>query len=604
MRFVNLLRPIGVVLDTHITLIALTAILFLGIGSQWLAERLRIPSILPLLFTGVLIGPVTGYLKPDALLGDLLLPLVSLSIAVILFEGAMTLHLSDLNKIGRPLLMLLTVGVGITWVLSALSAHYVLQFEWKESILLGSILTVTGPTVVGPLLQHIRPIGNVGALARWEGIVIDPVGAVLAVLTFSAAQEMHSEGLMDITIDGAIVFVRTFVIGSAIGIAAAMVLRLVLKNHWVSDHLDSPLVLSFVVLTFTLANVIHHEAGLVAVTVMGVALANQRAVSVQRILAFKENLTVLLISCLFVVLTARLDMASFLGFGWRGIAFLAAMVLLVRPVSVMLSTGGFGMPWNERLFLSWLAPRGIVAAAVGSVFASELPHGEQFVAAVFLVIVGTVIIYGLTAAQVARKLNLSVANPQGVLMIGAHAGARAIALALANNGILVRVVDTNRDNIRTAQMEGLPTFFGSVFSEELHEIDLGGLGRIMALTGNGEVNLLAMHRGEELFERKECYRLSLPASRASRSEVGRDIQAGRVLFSETATHDELDRRFAAGHTLKTTLITEEFTYANFREQYPEALLMFSIEPSGQLIIVTDESTFEPAAGQTIIAMVA
>lgn len=591
-------------MDSQQILVALTGVLVLGVGSQWLASRLKLPSILLLLIAGVIAGPLTGFINPKTLFGDLLLPMVSLAIAIILFEGAMTLRLSELKLIGRPLLMLLTVGVALTGALTAAAAHYILQFGWKESILLGTVLTVTGPTVVGPLLQHIRPIGKVGPLARWEGIVVDPIGAILAVLTFATEKAIDTAQINDAAMSGVIGFFATFLVGTVLGLIAAWCLREVLMRHWVSDHLDSPLALAMVLLTFTSANLMHHEAGLVAVTVMGLVLANQHKVSVARIVDFKENLTVLLISCLFVVLTARLELDSVAAFGWRGFAFLAAMILIVRPVSVMISTIGCGLPKSERLFLSWLAPRGIVAAAVASVFSAEMPNGSSFVSAAFVVIVGTVVVYGLTAGWVARKLELSIANPQGVLIASAHAGARAIAKALQNLDIPVRLVDTNRAHIRAAQMEGLPTYFGNVLSDHIEELDLGGIGRLFAMTRNSEVNILAIHRGEELFERKECYRLSIPSGSLGRTDVGREALTGRILFSEEATYEELDRRFAAGEVVKSTKLSEEFTLNEFQAQYPDALLLFAVDSSGTLTVLTTDTDTEPVVDQTVVALVA
>lgn len=590
-------------MDSHHTLIAMSAILILGVGSQWLASRLRLPSILLLLLAGIIAGPATKLIVPTELFGDLLLPIVSMSVAVILFEGAMTLRLADLKTIGRPLFMLLTVGVLLTWALTACSAYSVLEFDIPDAVLLGSILTVTGPTVVSPMLQHIRPIGSVGPLARWEGIVVDPVGAVAAVLTFAALRSHESGRLRGSVLEGVGGFLATFLVGTILGLLAAWALREVLRRHWVREHLDSPVALGLVILTFTIANVLHHEAGLVAVTVMGLVLANQHVVSVSQIISFKENLTVLLIGSLFVVLTARLNVQSVLDFGWRGLAFLAAMVLLVRPISVLVSTIGCGVPFRERLFLSWLAPRGIVAAAVASVFSADMANGDRFIAAVFIVILGTVVVYGLSAGRVATKLGLSVSNPQGVLIASAHPGARAIASALQGVGVPVRVVDTNRDNIRAAQMEGIPTFFGNILSEEIDAIELGGIGKFFAMTRNTEVNLLAIQRGIELFPRKECYRLSIPVAPSSQRDVGREALVGRVLFSNDATYDELDRRFASGDIVKATKLSEEYTQEHFYETYPDALLLFLVDGSGNLTVRTTDTETQPGSDHTVIALV-
>lgn len=358
-----------------------------------------------------------------------------------------------------------------------------------------------------------------------------------------------------------------------------------------------------VVLTFAASNLAVHESGLVAVTVMGVILANQRSVAIGHIVHFKENLSVLLISSLFIVLTSRLDLTTFRGFGWRGPAFVAVLILIVRPVSVLLSTIGCQIPFRERVLLAWLAPRGIVAAAVASVFALQLENGGEFVAATFLVIIGTVLTYGLTAGWVARRLGLSIANPQGILIVSAHAGARAIAHALTKVGVPVRLVDTSVENVRVARMEGLPTYHASILSEAIHHADLGGLGKLFALTANDEVNLLAAARGAELFGKKECYRLSIENSGTDRRDPSKEVLAGRVLFSDTATYGELDKAFAAGRTIKATKLTPEFEWEDFKAHHPDSLPLFTIDGQGVLTVCTVDQEELAHAGQTVVALV-
>lgn len=589
--------------DSEQILTALAGILVLGIGSQWIAGRLKVPSILLLLAAGILAGPVTGFIVPEKLLGNLVLPIVSLSVGVILFEGAMSLRIAELREIGRPLFLLLTVGVVITGVCCGLGAYYILEFNVTLSMLLGAILTVTGPTVVGPMLRHIRPIGRVGTLARWEGIVVDPVGAILAVLVFAGSRSTITAGMDDAAVQGALGFLLTFVVGTCVGTVAAIALRELLRRHWIDDHLQSPVTLMLVIVAFAVSNRLLHESGLVAVTVMGLIMANQQVVAVRHIVEFKENLSVLLISSLFILLAARLDLGRFAEFGWRGPAFVAFVILLVRPVSVLISTIGCGLPIRERLFLSWLAPRGIVAAAVASVFALQFEEGDQFVAATFMIIVGTVVVYGLTAGWVARRLGLSIDNPQGVLIVSAHAGARAIGHALSKLNIRVLLVDTEPQHVGTARMEGLPTFLGNVLSEALHEANLGGLGRLISMTANDEVNLLAAERGAELFGRKASYRLSVGDAPIAGQDHSVDVLAGRVLFSDDATYTELDRRFSRGDVIKATKITEEFGVDQFHEQYSDALVMFLLDATGKLTICSTDTKCAPEPGQTIIALV-
>lgn len=584
-------------------LVGLAAIFVLGIGGQWLAWRLRVPSILILLAMGFLAGPVTGWIDPDAMLGPLLFPVVSLSLAMILFEGGLSLRIAELREIGVALGMLLSVGVLVTWALGTLAAWWLLGFEWRLALLLGAILTVTGPTVVGPLLLHIRPVGRVGAIAKWEGIVIDPIGVVLAVLVFEAVTTTAPQHTAGTTL---VNLAATIIVGTSIGLAAVMILIVALRRYWIPDGLQSPVALLLVVAAMTASNLLQHESGLLAVTLMGIVLVNQRDVEVRHIIEFKENLRVLLISALFVLLAARVGFDDLGALGWGSLAFVAAMVLVVRPMSVFVSTIGRKLTWQERSFLAWLAPRGIVAAVAASVFGLRMEDGgELLFPATFVMIACTVTIYGLTAEPVARWLGLSSANPQGMLIAGAHPLARAIAAALKGQGQRVLLVDMNRWNIREARMQGLPCYYGNVLSEQaMEDVNLGGIGRLLALTPNDEVNSLAAMHYAELFGRAEVYQLPREKQPSGRIETARHHLRGRLLFSETATYEELTRRLAAGAKIKINKLTAEFDYANYRALYgPDALPLCTITEAGRLVIYTADTPPSPKRGQILISLV-
>ncbi len=377
-------------------LLGLAGVVALGIAAQWLAWRLRVPSILLLLAFGVAAGPLTGLLRPDELFGRLLLPGVSLSVAVILFEGGLSLKVRELRAIGSDLLRLTTVGALVTWLVSLAAARFLLGFDWPLAALLAAILVVTGPTVIAPILRHLRLGGRVGAVLKWEGIVIDPLGATLALLTFVVAR---AGGWHGGAAEAALALLRTAVVGGGLGLLGAGLLIVPLARYWIPDALHGAVALAVVFLAFAVANALQEESGLLAVTVMGIGLANQRLAPVRHLIEFKENLTVLLVSCLFILLAApapedlaALDLRSYL--------FLAAMVLFVRPASVLLSTIGSAMTWREKAFLCCMAPRGIVAAAVSSVFAQAMAdagfaQAGRMPPVTFLVIVGTVALYGL-----------------------------------------------------------------------------------------------------------------------------------------------------------------------------------------------------------------
>ncbi|MEQ8764777.1 MAG: sodium:proton antiporter, partial [Planctomycetota bacterium] len=379
-------------------LTGLVLVIVLGIAAQWIAWRIKLPSILLLLSFGILAGPVLGWLKPDALLGDVLLPIVTIAVGLILFEGGLSLKFSELQQISRPLLGILTVGAAVTWGGTAVLAHTILGFSWSMSILAGAILIVSGPTVVGPILLQVRPNKKVASIARWEGIVIDPIGVILAVIVFEVIRAILTHEPLS---GAAWALAKAIGVGIGLGMAGAALLVQLLRRYWVPDHLQNAFVVAFVTAVLFGANAIQHEAGILAVTLMGIFVANQKAVSVRHIVEFKENLRVLLIAGIFILLAARLESDALTVFGGKAPLFLAALILVVRPLAVFLSTWGSDLKRNEKLFLSWLAPRGIVAAAMGSVLAIQLeraehPEARLLVPIIFWVIIGTVFVYGLT----------------------------------------------------------------------------------------------------------------------------------------------------------------------------------------------------------------
>jgi NhaP-type Na+/H+ or K+/H+ antiporter len=479
---------------TEQLLIALTSIITLGIAAEWLAWRIHLPSILILLIFGFVAGPITGFLDPDAMLGDLFFPIVSISVAIILFEGGTSLRLKELHKIGGVVRNLVTVGAVLTWILSAGAARYVIGLEPAPAALLGAILVVTGPTVIVPLLRHVKPVHQVASTVKWEGILIDPIGAVLAVLVYQAVLVGEVQAATAAVL---LVLLKTVAVSVALAAIGTGLLVILMDRDWAPDFLQSPLALMVVVTTFAVSNIFQTESGLLTATLMGLALANQKAVEVKHILEFKENLRVLLISSLFIILAARLQVSDLQQLGLPHLAFLAALIVVVRPLAVALSTLRSDFNWRERALISWIAPRGIVAAAVASIFALRLAEAgyagaEQLVSVTFIVIIGTVIVYGSSAAPVARWLGLAQADPQGILLLGAHPWARAIAAELKDEGVPVRLVDTNYANISAARMAGLPVYYGNALTEgALDNIDLQGIGRMLALTANDEVNSLA-----------------------------------------------------------------------------------------------------------------
>lgn len=582
--------------------VAIAAILFLGIGAQWVAWRIRIPAILLLLTLGLLAGPATGLLKPDEVFGPkLLLAIVSLSVAVIMFEGGLNLRFSEIREVRGTVFSIVSVGMLVSWGLSTFAARWILGFSWPLALLIGAVLVVTGPTVIGPLLRQIRPKKRVGSILRWEGILIDPIGALLAVLVYEGAIVGVTNSAPEVV--GAIL--RTIGVGFGGGLLLAALLVLFLRQFWIPDFLHAPFTLMVVIASFAVSNLVQHESGLLTVTVMGVALANQKFVQVEHILEFKENLQVLLIASLFIVLAARIEPQTIGKVGSQSLFFLLFLVLVGRPASVLASTIFSKLELREKIFLSFLAPRGIVAAAVTSVFALELVErgvadADLLVPNVFFVIVGSVLIYGLGAGFVARKLGLADIDPQGILFVGANPFSVALGELLQTKGLKVLVVDTNWEQIRLAKLAGLPAVHGNVLSEKvLEELDLEGIGKVFAVTPNHDVNSLALiHLGPH-FSSEGSYQLA--PVRDGKSAMTSESLSKRILIGDQWPYSELIARLQNGGILKATKLTKEFDSAQFFEQNNgQAVPVAVISESNQVFPYTIDYQPKPKAGTTLV----
>ncbi|GAB4467508.1 MAG: sodium:proton antiporter [Armatimonadaceae bacterium] len=595
--------------DSHgITGIAtqLVGIGFLGITAQWLAWRLRVPSILLLLIFGFLAGPITGFLHPNDIFGGLLSPIVSLSVGLILYEGGLTLRFHELKEAGVVLRNLVTVGALVTWAASFFAARTLLGFSVELSALLSAVLVVTGPTVIGPLLRFVRPVGSVSSILKWEGIVIDPIGAMLAALVLEVLLTRQIETVPLMIAWG--VF-KTVFIGVAVGVAGATALFLLLWRRLLPDFLQNPMSLTLAVTAFAVSNAIQEESGLFSVTVMGMALANQRVIPIRHIIEFSETLRTLLISGLFIILSALLEIPTVLAVGPQSLLFLAALILVVRPLAVAVSTIGSKLSVQQRAFLAWMAPRGIVAAAVSSAFALRLVEAgyedaRLIIPVTFVIIIGTVAVYGLTAVPVGRWLGVVNESPQGVLLAGAHPWARAIARELRKHKLRVVLVDTNPDNVATARTADFPAYQGSILEEDLPDkIELNGVGRFLALTSNSEVNSLAALHFQETFGRSEVYQL--PPSSAldsSRDQIPMHLR-GQMLFSSDLTYARFTERFNSGETIASVLLPSDFKESDLASICgPGSTPLFVVAPTGELTVYTPQQPPVLEPGNAIICL--
>ncbi|OOG40444.1 sodium:proton antiporter [Rhodanobacter sp. C06] len=584
--------------------LVLAGMLVIGFLCQWLAWRVKLPAIVFLLLAGLLLGPVLGLLHPDRLLGPLLFPMVSLAVALILFEGSLTLRFHELPGIGRAVRGLVSYGALLALLLLAAAAHVVAGVAWPIALLFGALTCVTGPTVIAPMLRTLRPSARIANTLRWEGIVIDPLGALFAVLIYEAVvshEQGHTAG----------VFAATLACGALVGALAAWLLGFLLRRQLIPEYLQNYGVLAGVLLAFVGANTLAHESGLLTVTIMGIALGNLRGVHIDDILDFKEHLTTLLVSLLFILLAARLSWPLPGHLLWEGVAIFLLAQFIVRPLTVVVASLGSALDWRERALIAWVAPRGIVAASVSALFALRLQAlnvagAEALVPLVFILIIGTVVLQSATARPLALWLKVAEPEPHGVLIFGADAVARGVGRALHEVGFRVVLADDDHDGIRRARMEGLATFFGNPASPyaERH-LDLSGIGRLLALSTHRERNTLACVHYRQEFGRAKVYRLRVlaPEENTDRAALADKLLAP-PLFDETMTHARFAELLARGWRIKATRLSATFGWTHFVEQYgSDSVLLFGVEERGALRVASTKRELEPRAGWTVIALV-
>jgi len=577
----------------------------LGVAAQWLAWRFRVPAIVLFTAAGILAGPVLGVLDPAEDLGPLFEPIIKLGVAVILFEGGLNLRLHELRTAARGVARLVLLGVPIAWMLGAAAAYWIGGLSGPVALVLGAIIVVTGPTVIMPLLKQARLGQHTASLLKWEGIVNDPIGALLAVLVFeyfvlagtgNAAGEVAARLAASLAAAGGL--------GAGLGAAVAWLYR---HGH-VPEYLKGPVMFTTVLVVFAAANAVQDEAGLLAVTVFGVILGNSRLPSIDELRRFKEYLTVLLVSSLFVLLTAELEADALASLDLRTALMLAAIVFVVRPLTVMLATLGAGLDWRERVFLGWIAPRGVVAAAVAGAFAPTLvelghPGAEQLVPLVFALIIVTVVLHGFTIGWLARRLGLAAAKSNGVLIVGASPWSVDLARLLQSLDLPVRVVDASWHRLRPARLAGLPVYYGQVISESAEQaLDLSGFGYLVAGTDNDAYNALVCTRFANELGRNRVFQL--PIATGSDEDVKGVIPSlrGRQLAQEWE-YEEVLRKHFQGWRFQRTRLTEDFPLQDYLDgPGRDALLLMSVDEEGELAFATAARPLEPEPGETLIAL--
>jgi NhaP-type Na+/H+ or K+/H+ antiporter len=527
-------------------MIELASIVIFGIVAQWVAWRLKLPAILPLILIGLLLGPIsTLYTVDGAKLiepiwngkaglfpGDSLYYFVSLAISIILFEGGLTLKLSEVSNVGPVITKLITVGTVITFFGAGVTTHILFGLSWEISFLFSALIIVTGPTVIAPILRNIPLKKDVSAVLKWEGILIDPIGALVAVLVFEfisvgEGQAYTKQALID--------FGKIILFGFTFGFTFAHGLAASIKRNLIPHYLLNVASLSIVLLVFVVSDVFAHESGLLAVVVMGLVLGNINLPNIKELLYFKESLSVLLISILFILLAANVNLEDMQRiYTWQTGALFAVIVFVIRPLGVLLSTHGSGLKTKERLFIGWVGPRGIVAAGIASLFGSKLvargePGAELITPLVFTVVLGTVLLNATTARPFAKIIGVFLKSSDGILMVGASKVSRIIAKYFLKNNRHVVLIDNNPINIDKAKAQGLEAFTANIYSDNIIDnLELTDVGYLLAMTANPEINQFVVEKFQDQFGENGSFRIA-DAEELNKSEISEKTG----LFSHT-----------------------------------------------------------------------
>ncbi|APQ17299.1 cation:proton antiporter [Maribacter hydrothermalis] len=506
-------------------MIELAGIIILGILAQWVAWRLKLPAILPLILIGLLVGPLSTLYTEDGskiiepiwngtkglFPGESLYYFVSLAISIILFEGGLTLKRSEISSIGPVITKLITLGSLTTFFGAAIAAYFLFGLSWQLCFLFSALIIVTGPTVITPILRNIPLKKDISAILKWEGILIDPIGALAAVLVYEFISVGEGQAY---TMTALIEFAKILLFGFTFGFTFAHGLTFLIKKNFIPHYLLNVVSLSVVLGVFVMSDVFAHESGLLAVVVMGMVMGNTNLPNIKELLYFKESLSILLISILFILLAANINIADLeLILTWKTIALFLSIVLLIRPLGVFLSAIGSNLKLNEKLFISWVGPRGIVAAGIASLFGSKLlskgePGAEYITPLVFMIVLGTVLLNATTARVFAKLIGVFLNKSEGILILGASKASRLIGNYLHQNDRHVVLIDNNQSNIDKANKLGLEAFSANVYSDSLTDnIELNDIGYLMALTGNSDINKYAINKFQDVFGENGSFRL-------------------------------------------------------------------------------------------------
>ncbi|MCB2115590.1 MAG: sodium:proton antiporter [Rhodobacteraceae bacterium] len=576
----------------------------LGVGAQWLAWRFQLPAIVLMLAAGLIVGPALHLFDPVRDIGPITGPMISLAVAVILFEGGLTLELRKLGDARGGVTRLVVFGAPLCWILSTLVLRYAAGLSWESATVFGGIMIVTGPTVIAPLLRQARLSRRPAQLLQWEAIVNDPIGALAAVLAFEIVLVRHT------AVDAgsaATDIVLGIGFATLVGLAAGFLIARAFWRGWVPEYMKVPVLFTVLLVAFAASDAMLHESGLLAVTVMGLVIANADLPSYEELRRFKEHATILLVSGVFILLAASMDFAALGQLTWRAGLFVAAVVLVARPLTVLLSLAGSSIPRNERLLIATTGPRGVVLVAVAGLFGERLAAAGIGDAALigplaFVLVLATVVLHGFTLAPVARALGLAGAEVPGVLIVGGSRFATGLGEVLKKAEVPVLISDPNHARLIRARSAGLPTFYGDILSEAAeHQVELLSYRTVIAATDNDAYNtLVATDLGPE-FGRDSTYQIA--REKADKQRHALPTQLGGRRFGGGRSFAAFDAMLTEGWRFRMTQLTSEYSHADWRAKWPEAVLLAELRRKGSLKLLRGDEEKAPAEGSRIVFLI-
>lgn len=576
----------------------------LGVGAQWLAWRLHLPAIVLMLVAGLVVGPGLGILNPARDIGALTGPMISVAVAIILFEGGMTLNLHALRDAAAGVRRLVYLGAPLGWITSTLALHHAAGLGWEASAVLGGIMIVTGPTVIAPLLRQARLSRRPAALLQWEAIVNDPIGALAAVLAFEVVVVLRTAPGTAGT--AALHMVLGILVALVLGYAAGRGVVAAFRRGLVPEYMKVPVLFVVVLGVFALSDMVLHESGLLAVTLMGLVIANADLPSYEELRRFKEHATVLLVSGVFILLAAGLDLGQVAALDWHAVVFVLAVVLVARPLTVMGALAFSPVSWRERLLVALTGPRGVVLVAVAGLFGERLvaigvEDGAQVGALAFILVAATVVLSGFGLKPLARALGLAAAETPGVLLVGGSRFTTSFAKALASVEVPVLISDANPQRLRAARNEQIKVFFGDILSEAAeNSVELMGFDYVLAATPNDAYNTLVATDLAPEFGRDAVFQLTRDKADSRRHALPTSL--GGQSFAGKLTFDDLDQRMIDGHRVRVTRLTEEFTFEMWRTRRPEALLLAWMTAAGALTIANGKDPAKTAPDTRLFSL--